>query len=128
MKRIIYCLLLLAGSLFFFSCKMQQDRKEPAPGIFTGKEGEIKLVVLDPGHFHASLLQKFPQKQVNDTVFVYAPEGVNSSVLASIAGLTVDENLQPGSELSIQAGLSRKLIKEGRQCCPSLPEISEKTD
>ncbi len=87
MKRIIYCLLLLAGSLFFFSCKMQQDRKEPAPGIFTGKEGEIKLVVLDPGHFHASLLQKFPQKQVNDTVFVYAPGGSElDQYLASIEG------------------------------------------
>jgi predicted dehydrogenase len=87
MKRIIYCLLLLAGSLFFFSCKMQQDRKEPASGIFTGKEGEIKLVVLDPGHFHASLLQKFPQKQVNDTVFVYAPRGSElDQYLASIEG------------------------------------------
>lgn len=35
----------------------------------------VKLVVLDPGHFHASLLQKSPLASVNDTVRVYAPEG-----------------------------------------------------
>lgn len=33
------------------------------------------LVVLDPGHFHASLLQKNPLEGVNDTVHVYAPGG-----------------------------------------------------
>lgn len=43
---------------------------------FTGKEGEVKLVVLNPGHFHASLLQKNSLPQVNDSVYVYAPEGV----------------------------------------------------
>ncbi len=42
---------------------------------FSGKEGEVKLIVLDPGHFHASLLLKDTIRQVNDTVFVYAPHG-----------------------------------------------------
>ena len=120
MKRIIYCLLLLAGSLFFFSCKMQQDRKEPAPGIFTGKEGEIKLVVLDPGHFHASLLQKFPQKQVNDTVFVYAPGGSElDQYLASIEGYNSrSENPTAWIGIVYSVRLSRKDDKgEERQCC-----------
>ncbi|MEN6598637.1 MAG: putative oxidoreductase C-terminal domain-containing protein [Proteiniphilum sp.] len=58
-----------------------------AKDIFTGRAGEIELVVLDPGHFHASLLQKFPQEQVNDTVFVYAPEGDElKQYLTSIEG------------------------------------------
>lgn len=35
----------------------------------------VKLVVLDPGHFHASLLQKNPLVAVNETIRVYAPEG-----------------------------------------------------
>ena len=35
----------------------------------------VKIVVLDPGHFHASLLQKNPLASVNDTIRVYAPEG-----------------------------------------------------
>ena len=36
---------------------------------------KIKLIVLDPGHFHASLLQKDTLTDVNDTIHVYAPEG-----------------------------------------------------
>ncbi|RNC65797.1 oxidoreductase [Proteiniphilum sp. X52] len=39
---------------------------------FTGETGEIKLIVLAPGHFHANLLQKSSMWQVNDSVFVYA--------------------------------------------------------
>lgn len=36
---------------------------------------QLRLVVLDPGHFHASLLQKNPLAELSDTVRVYAPEG-----------------------------------------------------
>jgi len=88
MKKIIYSLTLILGFLLLFSCTMQKEKKESEPnGIFTGQDGEIKLVVLDPGHFHASLLQKFPQKQVSDTVLVYAPEGNElNQYLASIEG------------------------------------------
>lgn len=43
--------------------------------MFTGQDGEVKLLVLDPGHFHASLVQKYPIPQINKNVHVYAPEG-----------------------------------------------------
>jgi predicted dehydrogenase len=33
------------------------------------------LIVLDPGHFHAALLQKSMNKDVDSTVYVFAPEG-----------------------------------------------------
>lgn len=33
------------------------------------------LIVLDPGHFHAALLQKTMNKDVDSTVYVFAPEG-----------------------------------------------------
>jgi predicted dehydrogenase len=42
---------------------------------FTGAEGEIKLITLDPGHFHAALVQKNMYLQVSPEVFVYAPDG-----------------------------------------------------
>lgn len=75
-KNILYPMVLIFGTLLLFSCNMRKNSdKETSPTMFTGKNGEIRLVVLDPGHFHASLLQKFPQHQVNDTVFVYAPKG-----------------------------------------------------
>jgi predicted dehydrogenase len=35
----------------------------------------VKLVILDPGHFHASLLQKNMMPQVDPVVHVYAPPG-----------------------------------------------------
>ena len=38
---------------------------------------KIEIVVLDPGHFHASLLQKDALAVINDTIRIYAPEGIN---------------------------------------------------
>jgi len=36
---------------------------------------EVKLITLDPGHFHAALVQKKMYSQVSPIVHVYAPEG-----------------------------------------------------
>jgi predicted dehydrogenase len=35
----------------------------------------VRLITLDPGHFHAGLVQKFMYPQVSPVVHVYAPEG-----------------------------------------------------
>jgi hypothetical protein len=35
----------------------------------------VKLITLDPGHFHAALVQKTMHPQVSPVVHVYAPEG-----------------------------------------------------
>lgn len=51
---------------------------EPAPSEsddFTGAENEVKLMTLNPGHFHASLVQLTDIDQVDPVVHVYAPEG-----------------------------------------------------
>jgi predicted dehydrogenase len=42
---------------------------------FTGVKGEVKLMILDPGHFHAALVQKSMQSQIDTNVYVFAPEG-----------------------------------------------------
>jgi len=39
-------------------------------------EGKYTLMVLDPGHFHASLVQKTMYPGIDSTVYVYAPEGM----------------------------------------------------
>lgn len=44
---------------------------------FTGAKGEVKLMTLDPGHFHAALVQKTMYEQIDPTVYVYAPEGAD---------------------------------------------------
>lgn len=36
---------------------------------------KVTLVILDPGHFHAALLQKTDNPQINEEFFVYAPKG-----------------------------------------------------
>lgn len=46
----------------------------PKPA-FTGAKGEVKIITLDPGHFHASLVQKNMYDQISPEVYVYAPEG-----------------------------------------------------
>ena len=44
---------------------------------FTGAANEVKLLTLDPGHFHAALVQKTMYDQVNPVVHVYAPDGAD---------------------------------------------------
>ena len=52
------------------SCK-----QSPSTSKFSGKPNEVKLLTLDPGHFHAALVQMYMYDQVDPTVYVYAPEG-----------------------------------------------------
>ncbi len=59
--------------LMLLSCVKRNNNSSEDQSLFTGKAGEIKLIVLAPGHFHANLLQKSSIPQVNDSVFVYAP-------------------------------------------------------
>ena len=42
---------------------------------FTGAANEVKFVTLDPGHFHAALVQKNHYATVDSVVHVYAPAG-----------------------------------------------------
>lgn len=64
--------LIIAVGLILFSCMNKNNNATEDQIIFTGETGEIKLIVLSPGHFHANLLQKNAIRQVNDSVFVYA--------------------------------------------------------
>ncbi|SFL29234.1 Putative oxidoreductase C terminal domain-containing protein [Porphyromonadaceae bacterium KH3CP3RA] len=67
-----YRIIIVTG-LMLLSCMQKKDNATGVQTTFTGKAGEIKLIVLAPGHFHANLLQKSAMPQVNDSVFVYAP-------------------------------------------------------
>ena len=57
------------------SCSSNEDNKT------------VKLMTLDPGHFHAALIQKTSYENIDSTVDVYAPEGPEvSTFLKSIDG------------------------------------------
>jgi predicted dehydrogenase len=66
MKKIT--LLALLTAVIIMSCNNE-----------TAKQGEVekafRLVTLDPGHFHAALVQKSMYPDVDSTVYVYAPDG-----------------------------------------------------
>lgn len=59
------------------SCKQpaQNDQKQESMTKFNGSDGEVKIMTLNPGHFHAALVQKTQLAQIDPTVYVYAPEG-----------------------------------------------------
>ena len=40
---------------------------------FTGTDDEVGFMILDPGHFHAALVQKYDYSQIDPAVHVYAP-------------------------------------------------------
>jgi predicted dehydrogenase len=69
-------LLLYLPVLILASCgsggSKQQSAKSDSP---TEKSYQVKLITVDPGHFHAALVQKIMYDQVSPDVHVYAPEG-----------------------------------------------------
>ena len=56
------CLLFVTGA----GCQNKTQQTDEAP---------IKLITLDPGHFHAALLQKSMYPEISPVVHVYAPDG-----------------------------------------------------
>ena len=44
-----------------------------SPAVDNSKS--VRIVTLDPGHFHAALVQKSTYENVDSTVYVYAPDG-----------------------------------------------------
>ena len=73
MKKI--CLLILFFP-FLFSCgsggsgKVSDEKQREME-----RKYEVSFITVDPGHFHASLVQKIMYDQVSPDVYVYAPEG-----------------------------------------------------
>lgn len=61
MKRILLI------TLFFITACSISEKKE--------MKSKIRLITLDPGHFHAALIQKSTFPMVDSTVYVYAADG-----------------------------------------------------
>ena len=70
MRKIIFVIAMCVG-LFMAGCAEQSEAKKG----FDGSKGEVTLMTLDPGHFHAALVQMYMYDQVSPEVYVYAPEG-----------------------------------------------------
>ena len=79
MKFLTKTLLIAAVSLTACSGgnNSKPDDQSKTRNMFTGAKGEVKIMTLDPGHFHAALVQKNMYEQVDPTAYVYAPEGID---------------------------------------------------
>ncbi len=63
---------ILAVMMVFWGCQSPSEKK-------TGSEKKdssmVRLLTLDPGHFHSALVQKTSYPDIDTTVYVYAPDG-----------------------------------------------------
>jgi len=65
-------IIIIATTLALFSASCNSPI---APAENKTDSSMVKLITLDPGHFHAALVQKSMQEGIDSNVNVYAPEG-----------------------------------------------------
>ena len=79
MKNLLLSVTLLTAWICLISCgggsKSEKKEAVQEKSAFTGAKGEVKIITLDPGHFHATLVQKNMYDQISPEAYVYAPEG-----------------------------------------------------
>ena len=61
--------------MLFLLVACSAENADEKKSAFTGAKNEVKLITLDPGHFHAALVQKIMYAQVDPLVHVFAPQG-----------------------------------------------------
>lgn len=83
MKRIVNNILIVSAIFLILSCSAKKD----VGHTFTGENGEVKIMTINPGHFHAALVLKTMYDQISPDVYVYAPQGPDVDAhLSSIEG------------------------------------------
>ncbi|WP_339922141.1 putative oxidoreductase C-terminal domain-containing protein [uncultured Cyclobacterium sp.] len=91
--------------LLSVSCSNEKNVEEEVNTTFTGGKDEIKLITLDPGHFHAHLVVKSMYDQVDPKIFVYAPDGPElTSYLKSVESYNTREEDPTSWELEVYKG------------------------
>ena len=75
MKKLI--LLIVPVTFVLFSCGSGSSKQKAGEkkGETMENNYQVKLITVDPGHFHAALVQKRMYEQVSPDVHVYAPQG-----------------------------------------------------
>jgi predicted dehydrogenase len=69
-------LMVIIPAIFLASCGSGGSKKQSEQSEKTSEDKyEVKIITVDPGHFHAALVQKIMYPQVSPEVHVYAPEG-----------------------------------------------------
>lgn len=100
-------ILYLFMAVLFAACSGNQksNQTEEKESMFTGAENEVKIMSLDPGHFHAGLILKNMYNQVDPVVHVYAPEGPDvEDYLKRVEGYNTREENPTSWELKVYTG------------------------
>ncbi len=95
MKELIPLLMISLTALTCSGGGKDQKTADSASRTFTGAKGEVRLMILDPGHFHAALIQKNMLSQVDSNVFVFAPEGPDVQDHLTLIGGYNDRETDP---------------------------------
>ena len=73
MKKLLF---LVITVLFLYSCGSGGSKQQSSKSDSSmEKTYQVNLITVDPGHFHAALVQKIMYDLVSPDVHVYAPEG-----------------------------------------------------
>lgn len=107
MPRAFLVLVLIVLAVFGTMMSLAQTNHRETPRTDPGMTGEVRLITLAPGHFHAALVQKIMYPDVSPTVWVYAPAGADlDEHLKHVAGYNTrsehptnwDERLYTGDD------------------------------
>ena len=84
-------MILFISSGLYVACNSKQIKDKTSSKA--SRNNNITLITLDPGHFHAALVQKIMCESINPIVYVYAPQSDDlKSHLKIIEGYNVREN------------------------------------
>lgn len=75
MKNLLF--LSMITSVMFMSCGSGDSTQKSGKYDSMNDTDKVRLITVDPGHFHAALVQKTMYDQVSPEVHVYAPEGAD---------------------------------------------------
>jgi hypothetical protein len=101
-------LLFIAAAVVLAGCGQKSDQAMNGDTM-------IKLMVLDPGHFHASLVQKEMYPGVDSTVYVYAPGGMElNDYLARVESYNSREENPTAWDIQLYTGddFLEKMLEE----------------
>jgi predicted dehydrogenase len=97
-------------ALFLISCSTPEMKSEN-----TESDSKIRIMTLDPGHFHAGLIHKTMYPSVDSTIYIYAPEGPElKDHLNRIAGYNNRPENPTGWNLEVYTGADylQKMISQ----------------
>lgn len=108
------------------SCEKQADRTEQIA------DRTIRLIQLNPGHFHAGLVQKYMYDRIDPVVDVYAPEGPDlEDFLARIEGYNSRSDEPTSWHMRVYSGpdyLEKMLVEKAGNVMVMAGNNAQKTE